>query len=102
PPFPGVRTGVALPILAGGNFYGILRFSSQAPQRRLTAGQIKALEILAGTAGAAFEAASLLTQLRTLNQDLEWRVGERTRELQTANADLERFSYSVSHYLLVP
>jgi signal transduction histidine kinase/FixJ family two-component response regulator len=102
PPFPGDSPGVAFPIVAGGNFYGILRFSSLTTQRRLTRGQIKALDILASTAATAFEAASLLTQLRTLNQDLEHRVRERTQELQAANADLEAFSYSVSHDLRAP
>jgi signal transduction histidine kinase/FixJ family two-component response regulator len=102
PPFPGASPGVALPIVAGGNFYGILRFSSLTAQRRLTPGQVKALDILASTAATAFEAASLLTQLRTLNQELEHRVRERTQELQAANADLEAFSYSVSHDLRAP
>jgi signal transduction histidine kinase/FixJ family two-component response regulator len=102
PPFPDTSPGVALPIVAGGNFYGVLRFNSLTAQRRLTPGQIKALDILASTAATAFEAASLLTQLRTLNQDLEHRVRERTQELQAANADLEAFSYSVSHDLRAP
>jgi DNA-binding response OmpR family regulator len=55
PPFKDGQGGVALPIVAGGNFYGVLRFSSQAAQRRLSPGQIKALDILASTAAGAFD-----------------------------------------------
>jgi PAS domain S-box-containing protein len=60
--------GISIPMLTGGRFVGILNFDPGYPQKHLTTGQMKALNIVAGTAASALEGTSLLERLRAAEQ----------------------------------
>jgi PAS domain S-box-containing protein len=67
-PLPDISSGMSLPMLAGGKFVGILRFSSEQALPPAARGQRKALNLLASTAASAIERASLLGRLRGAEQ----------------------------------
>ena len=60
--------GTSIAMLSGGRFVGILNFTSKNPSRSVSPEQIKALNVLAGAAASALQAASLLEQLRSAEQ----------------------------------
>jgi signal transduction histidine kinase len=87
--------GIALPVLAAGQLFGVLGFTSADARHPVRIGQVKTLDVLARTAAGAFARAALVTELREMNRVLEQRVDERTHEL-------EAFTHSVAHDLRAP
>ncbi len=67
-PLDGIPGNVSVPMMANGNFVGILHFAFENPARPIACGQLQALNILAGAAASALEAASLLERVRAADK----------------------------------
>jgi len=93
-----LRSGVAVPLKAHDQVFGVLFIYSRSPNR-FRAVDLELLNTLATQATVSIENARLFQQVKRYADELEAKVTERTQELQEANLKLEDASRHKSEFL---